>query len=62
MLSYIKTSYFPPFQDACAAITEEDEVNEAETAEQEHHEDDSAKAEAPMQGVIYHMFVRKTLQ
>ena len=69
LLSYITTSCFPPFQDACAAIeidiTEEDEANEAETVESvdhEQYEDESVQAEFPVQGMIYHIFLTKTLQ
>ena len=65
-IMFFTTSCFPPFQDACAAIeidiTEEDDANEAESVEQEQHEDESLQAEAPVQGVIYHIFVAKTLQ
>ena len=68
MLSHV-TSSLSAFQIACAAIeigiTEEDEANEAETVksvEQEQHEDEFVQAEVPVQGVIYHIFVTKTLQ
>ena len=60
---------FPPFQDAYAFIeiyiTEEDDANEAETVEsveQEQRKMSLYSLRPLVQGVIYNIFVTKTLQ